>query len=82
MAPRGFTCPRIHSATSQATGVYFRPDHCGRHAFGTHALQRTQDIAAVQKAMRHTDPRTTEGYIDREQLDIVHVLRPRLRGSD
>ena len=38
--------------------------------------------AAIQKAMRHTDPRTTQRYIDRDQLDIVHVLRRRSsRGS-
>jgi hypothetical protein len=34
-------------------------------------------LAAVEKAMRHADPRTTQGYIDRDVIDVVEVLRPR-----
>jgi hypothetical protein len=68
---------RVHVAACDSIGVYFRPNHVGRHAFGTHALKRTRDIYAVQKVMRHADPRTTEGYIDREVVDIAHVPRPR-----
>ena len=72
---------RAHVAACGEIGTYYPMNHTGRHAFGTHAVQRSKDIAAVQKAMRHSDPRTTAGYIDREQLDIVHVLR-RGRGSE
>ena len=74
---------RVHVAACAEIGAYFKPNHCGRHAFGTHAMRRLKertgayDIAAVQKAMRHADPRTTQGYIDRDVIDIVHVLRPK-----
>jgi integrase len=74
---------RVHLAACEEIGAYFKPNHCGRHAFGTHALRRTKerggshDLAAVQKAMRHSDPRTTQGYIDRDVIDLVGVLRRR-----
>ena len=67
----------LHNAACLEIGTYFRPNHVGRHAFGTHAVKRTRDLAAVQKAMRHASPKTTAGYLDREQLDIVKVLRRR-----
>ena len=66
---------RVHVAACKKLGTYYKMNHTGRHAFGTHAVVRTRDLAAVQTAMRHADPRTTAGYIDREQLDIVRVLR-------
>ncbi len=66
---------RVHVAACNKIGTYYKMNHCGRHAFGTHAMGRTKDIESVAKAMRHADVRTTRGYLDRDQLDIVHVLR-------
>lgn len=36
--------------------------YCGRHTFGTDALERTKNLAAVMKAMGHSDVRCTMRY--------------------
>ena len=67
---------RVHVEACKEIETYYRMNHTGRHAFGTHAMARTGDPAKVQKAMRHASIVTTMGYVDREQLDIVQTLRP------
>lgn len=74
-----------HDAACRAIGVYFPPNIFGRHAAGTHMLQRSKertgahDIDAVRRKLRHRHRATTERYVDREVIEcaIVERLPPR-----
>jgi len=46
--------------------------YCGRHDFGTYALQETGNLAAVMKTMGHADVRTAMKY-QHPDLDVLRV---------
>jgi integrase len=66
---------RLHEAACRKLGVHFTMYECGRKAAATHALKRSSDIHAVQKLLRHADPRTTERYAKLADQALVKVLR-------
>lgn len=81
---------RVHERAQAASGVYFEPNHVGRHAAASHMLQRSResvgahDIDAVRKKLGHRDRRTTETYVDAEVIEVAHVtrLRPAAKGEE
>ncbi len=52
--------------------------YCGRHDFGTYALQETGNLAAVMKTMGHADVRTAMKY----QHPDLNVLRAALNSRE
>ena len=52
--------------------------YCGRHDFGTYALQETGNLAAVMKSMGHADVRTAMKY----QHPDLNVLRDALNARE
>jgi Phage integrase family len=52
--------------------------YCGRHDFGTYALQETGNLAAVMKSMGHSDVRTAMKY----QHPDMSVLRVALNSRE
>lgn len=52
--------------------------YCGRHDFGTYALQETGNLAAVMKSMGHADVRTAMKY----QHPDLNVLRAALNARE
>lgn len=79
---------RVHRAACTAIGVYFPPNHAGRHAAATHMMRRTKaatgsyDIDAVKRKLGHVERSTTEGYIDQRVIEVGSVarLRPGAKG--
>ncbi len=73
----------LHQAACRAIGFQFKPNHAGRHAYGSHALRRAKqatgahDLAALQRSLGHTDQRATLHYVDPEGIEVGHLLRIR-----
>lgn len=66
----------VQRAVKQAragTGVFITP-HNFRHAYGTHCLDRGANIAALSKAMGHSQIQTTAGYCHAEALSVASPL--------
>jgi integrase len=55
--------------------------YCARHDFGTYALQKTGNIAAVMNSMGHSDVKTAMTYqhpelnVVRDAINSRHILR-------
>jgi len=73
-----------HAACTQALGYMIPLYHCTRHSYASQLVNAGVDIAAVQRLMRHTDPRTTKRYYEYktqplktavEKIRNVHDIR-------
>jgi len=44
--------------------------HWLRHTAGTHLMEATNDVVAVRDFLRHSDPRTTHGYLHTDKIQL------------
>lgn len=51
-------------AIASDLGIKHITTYSARHSWATHAVQSGQGLHFVQKQLGHSDPKTTEGYID------------------
>ncbi len=62
-------------------GDHLRTPHSCRHTFGHDVLSRTDNVRAVQQAMRHRSVRSTEVYLRGHTTELRGIMEGRKYGS-